>query len=295
VTGGAPPPGAEPLLELCGVGFRYGERPVLAGVDLHLGAGERVALIGPNGSGKTTLLHLLVGLQAPAWGEVRAFGQVRRAEADFHEVRTRVGLLFQDSDDQLFCPTVLEDLAFGPLNLGRSPERARADAERTLDLLGLSGFADRVTHRLSAGEKRLVALGTVLAMDPEVLLLDEPTNGLDEATEARLTDHLAAATQAMLIVSHDRRFLERLATRALVLGGGRLAEAQVHRHPHSHSHSHLHIHVPGEPFEHGPEVPPHGDHHAADLETADTRSAASAVPDRRGSPMMPLSADGCGQ
>ncbi|MGE5152816.1 MAG: energy-coupling factor ABC transporter ATP-binding protein [Bdellovibrio bacteriovorus] len=262
MTGGAPLPGAEPLLELRGVGFRYGGRPVLEGVDLRLGAGERVALIGPNGSGKTTLLHLLVGLQVPAAGEVTAFGRVRRVEADFHDVRTRVGLVFQDADDQLFCPTVLEDLAFGPLNLGRSPRQARADAERTLDLLGLAGFANRVTHRLSAGEKRLVALGTVLAMDPQVLLLDEPTNGLDEATEARLTDYLAAAPQAMLIVSHDRRFLERLATRALVLQGGRLAQAEIHRHPHSHSHSHLHIHIPGGPAEHGPGARPHGDHHA---------------------------------
>jgi cobalt/nickel transport system ATP-binding protein len=97
-------------------------------------------------------------------------------------------------------------------------------------------------------------------------MLDEPTNGLDEATEARLTDHLARAPQAMLIVSHDRRFLERLATRALVLDGGRLAEATLHRHPHSHSHTHLHIHVSGEPAEHGSKVPYHGDHHAADAE-----------------------------
>lgn len=256
--------GACPLLELRGARFNYGERPVLSGVDLTLRAGERVALIGPNGAGKSTLLHLLVGLQAPMAGEVWGFGRPRRVEADFHEVRARVGLLFQDSDDQLFCPTVLEDLAFGPLNLGRSPAQARADAERTLDLLGLGGLADRVTHRLSAGEKRLVALGTVLAMDPEVLLLDEPTNGLDAVTEARLTDHLAVSPQAMLIVSHDRGFLERLATRALVLEGGHLAEATIHRHPHSHAHSHLHIHVPGELAQHGPGSPPHGDHHIAD-------------------------------
>jgi cobalt/nickel transport system ATP-binding protein len=253
-----------PLLELRGAVFDYGGRPVLSGVDLTLGAGERVALIGPNGAGKSTLLHLLVGLQRPRAGEVWAFGQPRRVEADFHEVRARVGLLFQDSDDQLFCPTVLEDLAFGPLNLGRSPAQARADAERTLSLLGLGGLADRVTHRLSAGEKRLVALGTVLAMDPEVLLLDEPTNGLDAATEARLTDHLSVSPQAMLIVSHDRGFLERLATRALVLEGGNLAEATIHRHPHVHAHSHLHIHVPGESAQHGPETPAHGDHHSAD-------------------------------
>jgi cobalt/nickel transport system ATP-binding protein len=188
-------------------------------------------------------------------------------EADFHEVRARAGLLFQDSDDQLFCPTVLEDVAFGPLNLGRTTEEARTDALRTLAALGLSGFEERVTHRLSAGEKRLVALATVLAMNPRVLLLDEPTNGLDEATETRLTELLAGMPQAMLIVSHDRRFLERLATRAVVLAEGRLAQAQIHRHPHSHSHSHLHIHVPGEAVEHGAGAPLHGDHHAAEPET----------------------------
>jgi len=257
----------EPLLELRGVAFRYGERPVLAGVDLSLGPGERVALIGPNGAGKSTLLHLLVGLQVPSSGEVQAFGRARRVEADFHEVRARAGLLFQDSDDQLFCPTVLEDVAFGPLNLGRTTEEARTDALRTLAALGLSGFEERVTHRLSAGEKRLVALATVLAMNPRVLLLDEPTNGLDEATETRLTELLAGMPQAMLIVSHDRRFLERLATRAVVLAEGRLAQAQIHRHPHSHSHSHLHIHVPGEAVEHGAGAPLHGDHHAAEPET----------------------------
>jgi cobalt/nickel transport system ATP-binding protein len=236
-------------------------------VDLSLGPGERVALIGPNGAGKSTLLHLLVGLQVPSAGEVQAFGRARRVEADFHEVRARAGLLFQDSDDQLFCPTVLEDVAFGPLNLGRTTEEARTDALRTLAALGLSGFEERVTHRLSAGEKRLVALATVLAMNPRVLLLDEPTNGLDEATETRLTELLAGMPQAMLIVSHDRRFLERLATRAVVLAEGRLAQAQIHRHPHSHSHSHLHIHVPGEAVEHGAGAPLHGDHHAAEPET----------------------------
>lgn len=253
-----------PLLELRRVDFRYGDRSVLAGVELALNGGERVALIGPNGAGKSTLLHLLVGLQVPSAGEVWAFGRSRRVEDDFHEVRARVGLLFQDSDDQLFCPTVLEDVAFGPLNLGRTTEEARTDALQSLAALGLRGFEERVTHRLSAGEKRLVALATVLAMNPRVLLLDEPTNGLDEATETRLTELLADMPQAMLIVSHDRRFLERLVTRAVVLKDGQLAEAQIHRHPHSHSHSHLHIHVPGEAVEHGAGTPPHGDHHAAE-------------------------------
>jgi cobalt/nickel transport system ATP-binding protein len=254
-----------PLLELQGVGFRYPDRPVLEALDFALYAGERVALVGSNGAGKTTLLHLLVGIKRPTAGQVLAFGTRCRTESDFFPVRARVGLLFQDSDDQLFCPTVLEDVAFGPLNLGQTAAQARTAAERTLAVLGLDGFAERVTHRLSAGEKRLVALATVLAMDPAVLLLDEPTNGLDEATEERLIGHLTGLDQAMVIVSHDRRFLERLATRAVRLAEGRLLPATLHSHPHVHRHAHLHLHADGTPVdhEHDTGTPPHEDHHRA--------------------------------
>lgn len=234
----------EPLLELRGVGFRYGAREVLRDAGCRLYPHDRVALLGPNGAGKSTLLHLLVGLQRPDRGTVIAFGRPCLAEADFVPVRARVGLLFQHSDDQLFCPTVLDDVAFGPLNLGHPPAAARAIAEGTLAALGLDGFGERLTHRLSGGERRLVALATVLAMEPEVLLLDEPTNGLDEATEARLISHLQGLPQAMLIVSHDRRFLAQLAHRALVLRDGSLSAAQLHRHAHLHEHAHLHLHVP---------------------------------------------------
>ncbi len=262
----------EELLRLARVEFRYGARTVLRGVDFQLHAGERVALVGPNGAGKTTLLHLLVGLARPAAGNVIAFGKTCRAEADFLPVRARVGLLFQHSDDQLFCPSVLDDVAFGPLNLGRTPAEARHDAERALSDLGLADFAERVTHRLSAGEKRLVALATVLAMRPRVLLLDEPTTGLDQASEERLIGHLGALDQAMLIVSHDRRFLERLINRAVVLKDGRLREALLHRHPHVHSHEHLHLHLPddGALHQHGAapaasaSAPEHPDHHQAE-------------------------------
>jgi len=255
-----------PLLELRGLCFAHDGQAVLRGVDFRLGRGDRVALIGANGAGKTTLLHVLVGLIRPDAGEVVAFGQSCRGERDFLSVRARVGLLFQHSDDQLFCPTVLDDVAFGPLNLGQSPARARAVAEATLAALGLDGFAERVTHRLSAGEKRLVALATVLAMEPEVLLLDEPTNGLDETTEARLIAYLAASDQTMVVVSHDRRFLERLVTRAVVLRDGMLQEAELHRHPHRHEHAHLHIHVPTESATqvHDAPVPAHSDHHTSD-------------------------------
>lgn len=231
-----------PLIELQRVHFDYHDRTVLRELDFRLAPGDRVALIGSNGAGKTTLLHLLVGLKRPSAGRILAFGCERASERDFHQVRARVGLLFQDSDDQLFCPTVLEDVAFGPLNLGRSPEQARADALETLDHLGLADFAERITYRLSAGEKRLVALATVLAMRPEVLLLDEPTNGLDEATAERLIAHLDGLEQAMILVSHDWPFLARLATRAVRLVEGRLVDAILHSHAHAHRHSHPHPH-----------------------------------------------------
>ncbi|NEV60864.1 energy-coupling factor ABC transporter ATP-binding protein [Thiorhodococcus minor] len=250
-----------PLIELRQIAFDYPERPVLDGVSFALNAGDRVALIGPNGAGKTTLLHLIVGLKRPTSGRILAFGAACRSEQDFHQVRARVGLVFQDSDDQLFCPTVLEDVAFGPMNLGRSATEARQDALSTLAQLGLSGFAERVTHRLSAGEKRMVALATVLAMHPDVLLLDEPTNGLDETTEQLLVEHLAALPQAMIMVSHDRRFLERLSTRALKLGDGRLVEARLHRHGHTHYHTHAHLHALGTAKDHShpPSELPHED------------------------------------
>ena len=234
-----------PLIELRRIRFAYPDRTVFQDLSLSLNRGDRVALVGPNGAGKTTLLHLIVGLKPLTGGQLLAFGEERRVERDFHGVRARVGLLFQDSDDQLFCPTVLEDVVFGPLNLGRSPTEARDDALQTLDRLGLAGFAGRVTHRLSAGEKRLVALATVMAMRPDVLLLDEPTNGLDEATDARLTDLLAGMDQAMIVVSHDRRFLQRIATRTLRLADGRLSEAILHSHGHTHYHTHLHLHATG--------------------------------------------------
>ncbi|MEN6493389.1 MAG: ABC transporter ATP-binding protein [Thermoguttaceae bacterium] len=211
------------LIYLSDVHFAYGpQRPVLADCTLRLGAGERVGLIGSNGSGKTTLLSLIVGLARPTAGRIEVFGKVRSREADFHEVRQRVGLLFQDADDQLFCPTVAEDVAFGPMNLGKPRDEVRRIVARTLRWLELEGYEDRVTHKLSGGEKRLVALATVLAMEPEVLLLDEPITGLDEAASQRVVEILAELPQAMLIVSHDRPFLKRIATRTLLLADGRL-------------------------------------------------------------------------
>jgi len=229
-----------PLFELDAVTVERARRVVLDRVSLTLAPGERLALVGANGAGKTTLLRTLVGLEPVRSGRVVAFGAERRVEKDFREVRTFAGYLFQDPDDQLFSPTVIEDVAFGPLNLGLTQPQAVARAEATLDRLGLAHLARRITHRLSGGEKRLVSLATVLAMEPRALLLDEPTNALDEAHLARLTEILAGLDMAMVIVSHDRLFLEKLATRAVLLQEGRVVPASLHRHVHVHDHIHIH-------------------------------------------------------
>lgn len=212
------------LLELQDLHFAYpGRPPVLAGASLSVPPGARIAVTGPNGSGKSTLLQLAVGLMRPRAGRVVGFGQPCETETDFRALRRRVGLVFQDPDDQLFCPTVIEDMAFGPLNLGQSRAQALAAAEEMLAQLGLGHLRDRVTHHLSGGEKRLVTLATVLVMRPEVILLDEPTNALDPENEARLLEILQSLPQAILLVSHDARFRERIVTQDYALREGRLS------------------------------------------------------------------------
>lgn len=213
----------ENLIWLDAVRYSYEPgRTVLDQCCFRLDRSERVGLVGSNGSGKTTLMQLVVGLLRPSAGVVEVFGKTRSRERDFHEVRRRTGYLFQDSDDQLFCPTVAEDVAFGPLNLGKSRDDARRIAAETLAALRLSHLEQRITYRLSGGEKRLVALAAVLAMSPEVLLLDEPTAGLDDQAADRVTEVLSHLPQAMVVASHDTRLLARLTTRCLRLSNGRL-------------------------------------------------------------------------
>ena len=225
-----------PLIDLSGIHFGYpGERAVLNGIDLQLFPDERLCLTGANGAGKSTLIHIIVGLLRPSQGKVVVFGRERTKEADFHEVRRRAGLVFQDPDDQLFCPTVEEDIAFGPLNMGKTRAESLAIVEDVLTRLGLGHLRERITHKLSGGEKRLVTLATVLAMEPDVLLLDEPTNALDESTTERIVETLNGLPQAMIIISHDPHFRHKIATRSLRLHDGRLDLPDVgHRHYHIH-------------------------------------------------------------
>lgn len=231
-------PTTAPLIRIEGLSFAYpAGRPVLHDLDFALGAGERVGIIAPNGSGKTTFFHLIMGLLKPTAGRIEVFGREVRGEGDFAEVRRRVGLLFQDADDQLFSPTVLEDVAFGPLNLGRSRADAMAIARRTLEFLGLGGFEDRITFKLSGGEKRLVSLATVLAMEPEVLLLDEPVNGLDTRTRAKLIDVLRALDISYVLISHELDFLTAVTDTVYTMENGRiLLDRELHIHQHVHAH-----------------------------------------------------------
>ncbi|MDV7145765.1 ABC transporter ATP-binding protein [Tropicimonas sp. TH_r6] len=228
------------LIEAGAVEIRREGRTVLAGTSLSLAAGERLAIVGPNGAGKTTCLRALVGLEPLSGGRISLFGQVCQRESDFRLARRRIGFLFQDSDDQLFCPTVLEDVSFGPLNLGQSDSAAARTAHATLDRLGLSHLADRLTHKLSGGEKRLVCMAGLLAMEPDVLLLDEPTNGVDMENGARLEQVLLAFDGAMILVSHDDAFVSRIATRGMLLSEGTLLPARIHTHSHAHVHPHMH-------------------------------------------------------
>lgn len=230
---------AEVLLELTGITFTYPgtTRAVLDNLELTFRTGDRIGLFGPNGSGKTTLLHVMMGLLHAQAGEVRFKGQPVTAEKDFRAVRQAIGLVLQHADDQIIYPTVLDDVAFGPLNRGLSQQAARKVAEETLALLGLDGFADRLAHKLSGGEKKLVSLAGILAMGPEALLLDEPTSGLDPETRERLIGILSRLAKPVIVISHDWDFLARVTDAYYSIEHGQLVSASdviLHRHLHGH-------------------------------------------------------------
>ena len=231
------------LIKLEDILFAYpGGRPVLDGLSFQLHDKEKVGLIGANGSGKTTLFHTIMGLLRPTSGKVEIFGKRVKEEKDFRPVRQKIGLLFQDADDQLFSPTVLEDVAFGPLNQGKSVKEARDIASKTLKSTGLAGFENRITHRLSGGEKKLVSIATVLAMQPRVLLLDEPTTGLDTETTERIIGILKGLDIAFIFISHQMDFILQTTDRIYGMANGRIfLEEEKIPHPHVHSHGYGHI------------------------------------------------------
>ena len=194
----------------------------LCGVDLTVAGGERVAILGPNGAGKTTLVLALNGINAATRGSVTV-GGLPVERANLQEIRRRVGIVFQDPDDQLFMPTVREDVAFGPSNLGLRGDALEARTAEALMAVGMAHVADRSPHHLSFGERRRVALATVLAMRPDVLVLDEPSSNLDPVARRELAEIVLGLPVTILLVTHDLPYALQLCARAVVLDAGRVA------------------------------------------------------------------------
>jgi cobalt/nickel transport system ATP-binding protein len=206
-------------LEVAELSFAYSERPeVLQSLSFGVKAGQRVAVVGPNGSGKTTLLLLLSGVLEPCSGEVLVDGTQIRAGS----FNPRIAYLFQSPDDQLFSPTVFDDVAFGPLNMGLGAEEVRERVRTALRIVGAEDLAERPPHHLSGGEKRLVALASLLSMNPQVILLDEPTSNLDSRNRRQVINILKQASQTLLVTSHDLEFLLEICPRVLLIDGGRV-------------------------------------------------------------------------
>ncbi len=211
---------AEPSLVVEDLAFAYPDgHQALFGVDLRIRRGERVALLGPNGAGKTTLVLHLNGILGGGRGRVTVAG-LAVEKRNLPEVRRRVGIVFQDPDDQLFMPTVGEDVAFGPRNLGLPEAEVSARVSAALEQVGMAGAAGRPPHHLSFGQRRRVAVATVLSMHPEVLVLDEPSSNLDPAGRRELAEVLTGLPVTVLMVTHDLPYALQLCPRSVVLDGG---------------------------------------------------------------------------
>ena len=212
-----------PVLDLRSVAFAYPDgHQALFGVDLQVQRGERVAVLGPNGAGKTTLVLHLNGILQPGAGTVSVSG-LPVVKDNLAEIRRRVGIVFQDPDDQLFMGSVRDDVAFGPRNLGVRGADLDRQVMTALDMVGMADFVDRPPHHLSFGQRRRVAVATVLVMEPEIVVLDEPSSNLDPASRRELADILTGLDVTLMMVTHDLPYALQLCPRAIVLSDGIVA------------------------------------------------------------------------
>lgn len=264
---------AEQIFKLKDVHFSYLKKyPAICGIDMDIFGGQKIAILGANGSGKSTLLQLLDGLVFPDKGSICAFGRSLDDsifnDADFsRSFRSKIGLVFQNPDTQLFCPTVRDDILFGPLQLGMDKAKMKQLTEQIISSLGIGDLLDRAPHQLSVGEKRKVSIASTLAIDPEVLLLDEPTAGLDPQTARHIMDIIIQANESgktVITATHDLHIVEEIADTAYVLSRSKtivwhgaveelLADTEllqsnnlmhIHKHRHKdavHIHPHQHI------------------------------------------------------
>ena len=217
---------SEKSLEISGLAYAYPDgNQALYGVNLSINQGERVALLGPNGAGKTTLVLHLNGIIPTMQGQVRVAGELvdSKSAESIKSIRHKVGIVFQDPDDQLFMPTVGQDVAFGPYNAGLRGSELEKAVKEALELVGMSEFIDRPPHHLSFGQRRRVAVATVLAMKPEILVMDEPSSNLDPAARRELAEIITSLDVTLLMVTHDLPFAYELCQRAVILSAGVVA------------------------------------------------------------------------
>ncbi|MBX0330857.1 energy-coupling factor ABC transporter ATP-binding protein [Oscillochloris sp. ZM17-4] len=211
------------MLELTDLCYTYPDgTEALRHINLRIAEGEKVALVGPNGAGKSTLLLHLNGVLRCRTGAITVAGHPI-ADESIRQVRAQVGMVFQDPDDQLFSPTVFDDVAFGPLHMGLDEQDVRGRVLRALDQVGMSGFERRMPHHMSLGQRKRVAIATVLSMSPGVLALDEPSAGLDPRARRGLIDLLRSLPQAMVVSTHDMRMVAEVFPRTVVLAQGQVA------------------------------------------------------------------------
>jgi cobalt/nickel transport system ATP-binding protein len=261
-----------PIFEVRDVCFEYDRIPALYGLSLQIAQGESVALLGANGSGKSTLLRILDALYFPSRGQVSFSGQPLTADLLQQEefalaFRRRVALVFQNPDVQLFNPTVFDEVAFGPLQMQWSKEQVLSRVTSTMELMGIAHLRDRPPYRLSGGEKKRVALASVIVLDPDVLLLDEPTSPLDPRSQSQVIDLIQdwkSSSKTVITATHQLEIVDDIASRVFVLEAGSVAATgtpaeilsnhelllranlvHAHRHSHgtvTHTHPHLHSH-----------------------------------------------------